>query len=284
MVSPLRIKLLSDAAGIIEAPAAPWAFLSVHVGRSVMMTCERGGQSHRGLHVHGDIDIVPADTPSRWIPEQSDNALILSMPAGLLTEAAARVGLSPEHGRLRNRFRIRDPQIEHIAWALKAELESNYASGPAFLESLAFALATALVLRHSVVEAPIAASARASAPLPGHALRQAISYIEDNLADDLPLAEMAARCGMSASHFKQMFRRTTGVPVHRYVIQRRVERAQRMLLDTTLTIAEIALATGFAHQSHLALHMRRTLGVAPAALRSRPSETAHALTESARQA
>jgi AraC family transcriptional regulator len=212
METPVTLRLLSDPAGVIEVPAVPRVFLAIHVGRSVTMSCYRGGQSHRGMYVHGDIDIVPAGTPSIWAPEQPDTALIVSLQPDLLNGTV-----------IRNRFQIRDPQIEHIGWALKAEMEAGYPAGAAFTHSLAQALATALVQRHSAVATTAARPARkVAAPLPGYTLRQALSYIEENLAGNLPLAEMAGLCAMSVSHFKQMFRRTTGVPVHRYIIQRRV--------------------------------------------------------------
>jgi AraC family transcriptional regulator len=261
METAVTVRLLSDPAGVIEVPAVPRVFLAIHVGRSVTMSCYCGGQSHRGMYVHGDIDIVPAGTPSIWAPEQPDTALIVSLQPALLNGAV-----------IRNRFQIRDPQIEHIGWALKAEMEAGYPTGAAFTDSLAGALATALIQRHSAATAAVRSAGKIAAPLPGYTLRQALSYIEENLATNLPLAEMAALCAMSVSHFKQMFRRTTGVPVHRYIIQRRVQRAESMLLSTTASISDIALATGFAHQSHLALHMKRTIGFSPAAVRSRQSE------------
>ena len=58
-----------------------------------------------------------------------------------------------------------------------------------------------------------------------------------------------------------------GVAVHQYVIQRRVERAKTLLLRDETSITQIALEAGFAHQSHLARHMRRVLGLPPRALK-----------------
>jgi AraC family transcriptional regulator len=55
--------------------------------------------------------------------------------------------------------------------------------------------------------------------------------------------------------------------VHQYVIQRRVERAKDLLMQDKLSIAEIALASGFSHQSHLARHMRRSVGLSPRAMK-----------------
>jgi AraC family transcriptional regulator len=50
-------------------------------------------------------------------------------------------------------------------------------------------------------------------------------------------------------------------------VQRRVERAKTLLSESNLPISQIALETGFAHQSHLAHHMRRVLGISPKAVR-----------------
>ncbi len=72
---------------------------------------------------------------------------------------------------------------------------------------------------------------------------------------------------MSVSNLKTTFRESTGVPVHQYVIQRRVERAASLLEQGTLTIAEVAQETGFTHPSHLARCLKRFLGCSPKALR-----------------
>ena len=76
-----------------------------------------------------------------------------------------------------------------------------------------------------------------------HLLRRVLSHIEDNLACELSLAEIAAIAGMSLSKCKTSFRESMGVPVHRYVIQRRVERAKILLGSGKSTISQIALET-----------------------------------------
>jgi AraC family transcriptional regulator len=57
--------------------------------------------------------------------------------------------------------------------------------------------------------------------------------------------------------------------VHRYVVRRRVERARTLLLQGELKASEVALASGFAHQSHMARWMRRELGLTPSELLGR---------------
>jgi len=70
--------------------------------------------------------------------------------------------------------------------------------------------------------------------------------------------------GFSLSHFKPLFRQATGTPVHRFVLERRVERARTRLLEGGRSMTEIALEAGFAHPSHMARCMRRVLGLSPA--------------------
>jgi AraC family transcriptional regulator len=81
------------------------------------------------------------------------------------------------------------------------------------------------------------------------------------------MEQIAAVAGMSASHVAKLFRSSMGTSVHQYVIQRRVERAKSLLMGDRLTITAIALATGFAHPSHMARHMRRVLGMSPRAVK-----------------
>ena len=109
--------------------------------------------------------------------------------------------------------------------------------------------------------------ARSPGGLGAWKLKQVISYIEDNLESELSLAEIASVAGVSVSHLKTLFRQSTGMPVHQYVLRRRVERAKLLLQDRSLSIAQVAFAAGFAHQSHLARHMRKILGMTPAVVR-----------------
>jgi AraC family transcriptional regulator len=105
----------------------------------------------------------------------------------------------------------------------------------------------------------------------GCRLRQVLSHIEYNLGRDLSLKEIAGVAGVSVSHCNAAFRRAVGMPVHQYVIERRVDRAKTLLGEGNLSISQIAVETGFAHQSHLAYHVRRLLGVSPLSLRQTAS-------------
>lgn len=255
----LRLMLLSDGPGVVEVPEQDAPRIAIHVGRPVRMDCKHGAMSHSGLAIHGDIDIIPNGVPSRWEITETDTALVLRVASQLLYQVAKESGVQ-HHIDIRSRFRLRDSQIEHIAWALMVEAQNGYPSGRLYLECMATALALQLLRNHS--------STAGSRPLVEksmgcHRLRQVQSYIEENLAQSLSLQAIADVAGISASHLKVTFREATGIPVHQYVIRQRVERAAHLLREGKLPISQIALEVGFAHQSHLALHMKRLMGVLP---------------------
>ncbi|WP_245472041.1 AraC family transcriptional regulator [Rhizobium jaguaris] len=81
-------------------------------------------------------------------------------------------------------------------------------------------------------------------------LRRARDTINARLDQDVSLAQLASDCGLSTSHFARAFARSTGIPPHRWVMQRRVDRAKE-LMRTGTPLAEIALMCGFSDQSHL---------------------------------
>jgi AraC family transcriptional regulator len=261
----LTLLLRSDPRGTLAVPGLANALVAVHVGPSASLFCRRGGQSHRGTAVHGDIDVIPAQTPSRWeMHDDNDTALILSLPSALLNTVAEESGLDSQRVEIRNRFQVRDPQLENICWALKTEMEADYPSGRLYVDSLAVSVACRLLSSHSSLSPGTNGQPRG---LRGHRLKQVLAYIEDNLAEDVSLGKIACVAGVGYSHFKGLFREAIGTPLHQYVIRRRLERAKALLAEGKLPIAEIALATGFAHQSHLARHMQRVFGISPREMR-----------------
>ncbi|MGC2163963.1 MAG: AraC family transcriptional regulator [Silvibacterium sp.] len=261
----MQVLIHTDEPGVLVLPARPNTLIAIHMGRPVHLACKRAGSSHSGTAIHGDVDIIPSGTPAIWENKEKDTALICSLPPALLQTAAEGLDLDPSRVEIRNRFQMRDTQIEHIGWALKAEMDRGYPSGRLYMDSLAMALAARLLQGHSSLarepEVP-----RGS--MQGHRLKRVLAFIEEHLSDDLSLDMIAAAAGVSAPHCKVLFRRALGVPVHQYVIGRRIERAATLLREGQLPISQIALDSGFAHQSHLARHMRRVLGVSPRELRN----------------
>ncbi len=94
-------------------------------------------------------------------------------------------------------------------------------------------------------------------------MRRVSEYMEAHLAEALQLSDFAKLIGMSRSHFSQAFRRSTGMPPHRWHLNARIRRAQELLLDTGVPLADVAYQTGFADQSHFTKIFQRQIGTSP---------------------
>jgi len=93
--------------------------------------------------------------------------------------------------------------------------------------------------------------------------RKVQDFLEENFTRKLTLAEMAAVCGLSSYHFVRAFSRTFGMPPHQYVLDLRLDFAERLLADKRLTIADIAHLSGFSSQSHFTTVMKKYRHVTP---------------------
>jgi len=235
--------------GRFDSPVDHRHVLCLHVGGPVPVTYRVRARERPTTRLHGQFCVVPAGSSTRWTLTAPARSLLLRLAPTLAVDLAPAI-------------HVRDPQIEQIGWMMQAEDRDGYPSGRLFADSLATALAARLV----ALETKITGESPARA-LPAWRLRRVVEFIEANLDRDLTLAELATVAGFSPSHFKPLFRAAVGMPAHRFVLERRVERARDRLLHTEHSITEIALETGFAHPSHLARWMRRILGTTPSALR-----------------
>jgi AraC family transcriptional regulator len=212
---------------------------------------------------HGDIDIVPAGLDGSWRDDADCTILRLRISPALLRQAAEGLCRNPDRIAIAPKFQLRDARIEAIGWALKAELEAETPSDRLYAESLGLALAVRLI----EVGDPLRREPLDARPtLPPRRRRALVEFIEAHLDQSLSLSELAAIAGFSASHLKTLFRNSFGMPVHQYVVRRRVDRAQALLLSGEMPMSRIALEAGFADQSHMANCMRRVLGLTPGAV------------------
>ena len=71
-----------------------------------------------------------------------------------------------------------------------------------------------------------------------------------SLDKDISIAQLASECGLSSSHFARAFKQATGQPPYRWLLERRLDTAQDLLLNSQMSLQEIASACGFLDQSH----------------------------------
>lgn len=248
-------------AGVSETKGAAVHQVSLHAGAPVRVNCVRGGRAYVGLVTRGDIEIVPRGEPGRWVDESPAEFLLMRIDHGFLSKVARNLGLDPATLEVLPRVQARDPQLEHLGWALEAAMADGKAVEPMFVHGLGVALATRLIREHSTVR-----TARVRRALTRRQTAAVCDHIEAHLCGPLTLAKLAPVAGVSTSHFKALFKAAVGVPAHRYVVRRRIARAVELIKIGKTPLAQIALATGFAHQSHMARAMRSVLGRTPGEL------------------
>ena len=98
-------------------------------------------------------------------------------------------------------------------------------------------------------------------------IRKVTSHVEAHLDQSIRNEDLATLVHLNPSHFGRAFRNSFGEPPHEYVIRRRVERAQGLMLSTDASLSEIALDCGLADQAHLSRLFRRIVGDSPRAWR-----------------
>jgi AraC family transcriptional regulator len=103
--------------------------------------------------------------------------------------------------------------------------------------------------------------------LSSHSARRVQEYLAENFTQKIHIAELASVAGISPHHFIVRFAKTFRMPPHRYLINLRLDFAEKLLVDGEIAIAEIAYMTGFLDQSHLAATMKRYRGKTPIELR-----------------
>jgi len=264
-----------DAAEVIHpqddfaSPAIPSHVLVVNLASPLDAKEKlRGREGYLGV---GGIVVLPAGAPSEWHLERRGEVrhLHLYLDPALVRGIASGAGLDPDKAELVETVGVRDPQIEHAAMSLLSELRSGDLGARIYAESLANVLAVNLLRRHSSLGRSSARKLEheRAGGLPEASLRTALDYVGDNLAADLTLAEIAREVGMSPYHFSRMFKLSTGLSPHQYVMRQRIERAKALLTNTDLPVGVVAQEVGFASPSHFAQQFRRLVGVSPRSFR-----------------
>jgi AraC family transcriptional regulator len=157
-----------------------------------------------------------------------------------------------------------DPVATSLLEALGAECRNPGYADSLYCSYLAHTLLVHLVLRQN-------GDAMHSTPEPLNRFRieRLHEYIEEHIASRLSLAELATVVDVGPAHLSRLFKRTTAMPLHQYVLARRLARARTLLLRSDTALSEIALMTGFSSQSHLTSVFSRHVGATPSRFRRR---------------
>ena len=236
--------------------------ITINLGQSVQVERTLDRHLQTGLMFTGAVGLCPMYTSQaiRW--DRDANVLLLNLEPELLTRNAVEL-LDTDRYEMLPHLITQDALIHQIGLGLKAQLKTNGSDSRLYAESAATFLAVHLLQNYTTRKSSIR---EYEGGLPQQKLKQSIDYIQDNLAREISLNELANELGISRYYFCRLFKQSTGFSPHQYVIQQRVEQAKQLLLRGEMSIADVAQVCGFAHQSHLTRHFKRLTGVTPKTL------------------
>jgi AraC family transcriptional regulator len=220
-----------------------------------------GGRTFSDPCPPGMVMLVPRGTRDRTAFHAPVTLVSLALHPQLLTRAVE----SERAIELRFEWRLADRQIAAVLSALHADLQGGSPAGRLFGESLGVALAVYLARRYPAD--PVRAE-RVRGGLPTYRLRRVLEYMDAHLERDVSLGDLAGVAGLSPHYFAELFRQRTGTTPHRFVLERRIERAKRLLRDRTRTILDVAVRSGFKDQSHFGRVFRQIVGATPSGYRA----------------
>lgn len=249
--------------GSYALPALPSPTFVVHIaGKPQVKTWDRDGWSETSS-MPGDATILPPGTPSRWLVDGELDVVTLSFAPHLI-EGASR----PDRFN-RLRFAFADPLGTALTRQVLSEL---YAPATDERDSYVGALVSALtahILR--------GASGQGRADIPNtfssaHRLHGVMSMIRDHPEEEHALEQLSATAGLTPSHFCRVFRKATGSTPHQFVMKTRLDRARHLLMQSDLSLAQIAESLGFKNQSHFTRAFRQHFEETPSDFRRRGRE------------
>lgn len=252
--------------GSYENPglASPNHFVAVLQERPINIQWGDGRQTRTITIEPGQAVFIPALLPHFIRSDDIGEFVALSIQPTLVRRLAHQVVAEPGRIEWRAALPVKEGLLNSIVMALYDEAVGGYKTGNGYAEALANALSAHLLRNFSQNRQVLRETPHG---LGRGQLRRAVDYLQANLAGDVTLAVLAREAGLSRFHFARMFKSTTGVTPHQYLLQCRLEAARSMLLGQDLTIADIAAQTGFYDQSHLVYQFKRAFGVTPSHFR-----------------
>ncbi|MDQ2888371.1 MAG: AraC family transcriptional regulator [Chloroflexota bacterium] len=251
------------------APDTDMAHISLvlFAGGAMYMEQRPVNGAWKGALIHPeDLILAPGGSSSgelRWKGLTSDptQTLHLHLSKELLTRTAEEVvGYDPARLTLVGRIGFHDPLLTQIGLTLWRELEQQTPTGKLYAQTAAQMLAVHLLSHYTSASVDIK---EVSQGLTRRQVKRVTDFVLAHLDQDLSLEALAEQTGFSSYHFARLFRQTTGESPHQFVLRQRVERAQRLLTETDVPLAHVAIESGFANQSHLTRIFRRHLGLTP---------------------
>ena len=223
----------------------------------------------------GGIGIFDWESLPRVLRDSPFEVVHFNLPRATLNAFTEDAEL-PTIGRIHCSEGHLDPILYHLAAMIRPYVCRKHELPGLFLDHYLQMLCSHVVLTYGCLPSSHDSHKGGLAPWQK---RRALEVLDQNLSGDLRLSRLAAECGVSTSYFCRCFRTTFGTSLHRFVVNKRIERAQQLLLHSKLSIAEIAIEAGFSDQAAFSRTFAANGGVPPARWRTEHSVRIRALME-----
>jgi AraC family transcriptional regulator len=213
--------------------------------------------------------VVPEQRRSMWNLRGRPVIQLVYLRRPMIERVAEEaLGLDPSRIEMVPRLGFADPLLEQLMLELlDAARDEDGGGNGLYADHVAQMMALRVLRRHVTRPGRPGTLDRQPFFALDPRLRHVRELIEAALDEDLSLERLAREAGIGAHAFSAAFTRAVGTTPHRYVLTRRIERAKTLLLAGTMPVAEVALQTGFASQSHLASAFKRVVGLTPGEFR-----------------
>jgi len=185
------------------------------------------------------------------------------VPRKALDEFAREHGAKPV-STLKWSRNQRDPFLSTLSSVLLSAVEQDSAANQLFIDQIGLSVLAHIAQTYGGMRPSDGVSGGGLAPWQE---RRAKEIMRTRLASNLTIADVAAECKLTPSHFARSFRRSTGLAPHEFLSQLRIDEAKRLMLTTKLPLADIALICGFGDQSYFTRVFSRNVGASPGAWR-----------------
>ena len=196
--------------------------------------------------------------PSCWIGSAFDYVLF-HVPRTVLDDIAADLGIGPVD-TYRLSLDEEDLVLTQLTKSILPYIGQSGQPGPLALDHLNLILGAHLLQQYAGLRKPTVTSVGGLGPWQK---RRATELLSENLAGRIRLSQLAQECGLSISHFARSFKASFGVSTHRWLVQRRIERSQELLIHTGGSLADIADQAGFTDQAAFSRTFRQIVGISP---------------------
>jgi AraC-like DNA-binding protein len=261
-----RYRQLEPHLGIIEpTPLANRLMVSVELNARGPTDMFRDGvHLLRPVVRPGSLGLF--DLRASWAADVQDpfDNVNLFLPATALDEFAAEQGMTLRGLKYRVEAGTQDEVMLHLAHAILPALTKPHEANTLFLDHMLLAFRDHIAQTYGAFSRRLLSREHG---LNAHQKKRVLEYLEGYFHTDISMADIAAATNMSVSSLGPAFKQSLGRAPHQWLMHRRVERAKELLRDGNRRMSEIALACGFADQSHLTRVFGRFVGLTPLAWR-----------------